>query len=169
MVDPEEVKRIVEERGVTPCQAFFATFLAAFHASGVLSQGVVNLVATHAAETLQAYLRAMNLLKVEGSTPAEKMASLIDSVLSALEWGEWRVEPQGDRVVLRVKTSKCRYCPKGVGRGQLPGTACPLPKLIERLANLEGIHAQLVYRREKGRVSSLEKSGGECVIEYRVS
>ncbi len=169
MVELSEVKRVIEERGITPCHAFFATFIAAFHASGVLTQGVVNLVATHAAETLDAYLRAMGLIRVNGSTPEERMGSLIDSVLGALEWGEWSVEKGKGLVRLRVKTSKCRYCPKGVGRGQLPGTACPLPKLIERLANIEGINARLVYRREGGRVLSLVRTSDECVIEYEVS
>ena len=159
----EELRRVVEERGLTPCHVFFASYLAALNAAGILNQALVDFLARHAAETLHAYLLAMGRIG-EGDAPEK----LVDETLDALQWGEWSVEKHGDELVLRVVTGKCRYCPKGVGRAELPSTACPLPKLLEAMLRRAGYAASVEQVEERGHRRELVKEGGVCVIRYRL-
>ena len=155
----------MEERRLTPCHALFATFIGAFHESGILTQGIVNLVASKAAEILYGYLTAMNAIK-QGEHV--RVSELFDSVLRALDWGEWEISEEGDELVLRIETNKCKYCPRGVGRAPLPSTACPPPKLLEKLAQLHGEKVAAEAIRKGAKITYVEKIGDKCIIRYRL-
>ncbi len=158
--DPRELRKVIEERGLTPCHVFFASYLAALHSAGILNQALVDYLARHAAETLHAYLEAMGRLGGE-----KKPSDVVNHTLDALEWGEWSIEEKDAQLIVKIVTSKCRYCPKGVGRAELPGTACPLPKLLEAMLREAGFNA-VVERVEDRR--ELVKEGGLCIIRYRL-
>ena len=155
----EELRKIVEERGLTPCHAFFATFLAAFNEVGILTPGTVKFVTERAADVLYEYMKAMGYVK-EGMTPEQ----LVDSVLRALDWGEWSVEREDSELHVKVVTSKCRYCPKGVGRAMLPATVCPLPGLLEEMLKRAGHEARVESEKEGKGLRLVRKEDDTCHI-----
>ena len=163
----DDVRRRVEERGLTPCHAFFACFLASLAEMNILNQAVANLLAKKAAGKVLLYLEAMDALHVpEDGSPAERFVKLVESVNEALGIGP-RVEHRvldGGVVEVGLGGSRCRYCPKGVGGAEIPGTACPFPRLFEHMARMKGINVSL----EKANGGLIEKRGGLCWIRYRV-
>jgi len=166
----EELKKIAQERRLTPCHAFFASFLASLSEAGVLNQAIVNFMAKHAASIIRGYLKALNLLKVEGESAVEKFKSLVVQLNKALEIGDkvgFKVE-DARTVYIGVGGSSCRYCPRGVGRAEIPGTACPFPRLIEALARMEGIEATYTPIVENGQPKALKREGGLCWIKYKL-
>ncbi len=159
----EELRRIAEERKLTPCHGFFATFVAALNETGVLNPGVVKFVTSKAAEILYKYLLAMGRVK-PGVAPEE----FIDSVLKALDWGEWSIQREDSIVHLKVVTDKCKYCPKGVGRAMLPAPVCPLPGLLEKMLQLAGYNASLAPERHGTEVRLVVKREGRCHIRFKI-
>ena len=152
-----------------PPQAFFALFLAAAADAGILNQGSISFFAKYVAPRLRDYLVAMNLYEKPEGSIEEKLRVILGSLNKALEIStEASIELSGDEVIMRIRGDRCRYCPKGVGLAEIPGTACPFPKLFEELARLEGIELRLVARREKGRVQVIEKKEGYCTARYKL-
>lgn len=158
-----ELRKIVEERKLTPCHGFFATFMAALNETGVLNPGVVKFVTSKAAEILYKYLLAMGLVE-----PGVEPEKFIDSVLRALDWGEWSTKREDGLIHLLVTTSKCKYCPKGVGRAMLPAPVCPLPGLLERMLQLAGYRASLAPEKHGAEVLLVKKENNVCHIRFRV-
>ncbi len=167
----EKIRRIAEERGVTPCQALYAVTLAALADAHILNQATVNFLASHAAPRLHAYLKAKGLLRSEGSTTLARLENLLRSLNEALGIGP-RVEARkiGDDVYeLGLGGERCRYCPRGVGLAEIPWAACPFPKLVESIARLEGIQAEaLPVETPKGR-SLIMRRGDLCWIRLHVA
>ena len=165
----DKLREVVQERNVKPPQAFFALFLAAAADAGILNQGSISFFAKYVAPRLRDYLVAMNLYEKPEGSAEEKLRAILSSLNKALEIStEASIELSGDEVIMRIRGDKCRYCPKGVGLAEIPGTACPFPKLFEELARLEGIDLRLVTRREKGRVQVIEKRKGYCTARYKL-
>ncbi len=168
-LDHQQLRRIIEERGLTPCHAFFASFIASLSEAGILNQAVVNFLAKHTAGVLHGYLKAMGFLNLAGAKGVAGFKKLVEDLNNALGIGE-RVEfREEDNVVeVGIGGDKCRYCPRGVGRAEIPGTACPFPRLIEALARLEGLDAVYRPREVNGRVEPLRREAGLCWIRYEV-
>lgn len=171
-VDLTRLRRVAEERKLTPCHAFFASFIASLSEAGILNQAVVNFMAKRAAQVLYGYLKAMGMVGSEGSNELERFESFVRSLNDALGIGErveFKVEDSGE-VLVGIGGSRCRYCPKGVGQAEIPGTACPFPRLIEALANLEGIRvAYEPLKDANGHQQALRREGGLCWIRYRLT
>jgi hypothetical protein len=166
----EELRRIVEERKLTPCHAFFASFIASLAEAGILNQAVTNFMARHAATILHSYLKAMGMLKAEGGNSAERLESLVRRLNAALGIGN-RVEFRrlnSRELLVGIGGEKCRYCPRAVGRAEIPGTACPFPRLIEALAHLEGVKATYKPIVVNGQPKALKREAGLCWIRYRL-
>ncbi len=168
----EKIIKNVEERGLTPCHALFASYLAALADAGVLNQAVVNFMAKRAGRNLHAYLKVMKMLRSDGDTVVERFANLVRSLNDALAIGKHvKVQVQGDDTVLVGLGGRfCRYCPKGVGLAEIPGTACPFPRLIEAIAQLEGINVRYEpFTESNGKVVAVRKEPDLCWIRYRVA
>ncbi|NOZ89085.1 MAG: hypothetical protein GXO15_04085 [Crenarchaeota archaeon] len=167
----EETRRKVVERGLSPCHAFFACILASLAEINALNQAVANFMAKKAAPKIHKYLTAMGKLHVTGNTPVERLESLVKQLNEALEISPEAVvktEPDGTILVGIGGGRRCRYCPKGVGEAQIPGTACPFPRLIEHLARLEGIDLELVIQRVNGHFEEVRREDKLCWIKYRI-
>lgn len=165
----EVVKKAVSERRPTPQHVFFAIFLASAAESGILTQGGVSLLARSAAPRLRDYMIAMGRELTGGAKGVEGVKRLVENLNETLMIADRvLVENSGDEVTVMIETGTCRYCPKGVGLAEVPGTLCPFPHLIRELARLEGIDAELVVERNRHRVEVLRKEGGWCRIRLRL-
>ena len=71
------------------------------------------------------------------------LAHLNAELTITLDPADLYVEEEGEQFVVKIKTSQCRFCPKGVGEAELKGTLCPFPGLIE-----EFLHSMI------GRITS---------------
>jgi hypothetical protein len=162
----------ISERKITPQHALFALYLAAGAHTGILNQGAVSMFARYVAPRLKLYLEALGYKFPEaGEKDQVKMLSEIVATLNkALSISdEIRIVKEGeDTVSLIVLGEKCRYCPKGVGLAEIPGTLCPFPYLVAELARLHGIELEPVKKREGGRVSILSKEKGYCKSVFRL-
>ncbi len=169
-LDATRVKEIAEKRGVTPCQALFAVFLASLADAEILNQATVNYLAKTAAPRLHAYLRSMGLLDSSGATTRERIENLVRSLNRALEIGPEPVVEEKEPGLYEVGLGGdgCRYCPRGVGLAQIPWPACPFPRILEGILRREGIRVTALPRdTEKGR-SYVVKRGSLCWILLRV-
>jgi len=167
----EEIRRIAEERGVTPCQALYAVTLAALADAHMLNQATVNFLASRAAPRLHAYLKAKGLLRSDGSTTLARLQALVESLNKALGIGpRAEVREIGDDVYeVGLGGEKCRYCPRGVGLAEIPWAACPFPKLLEGIARLEGLQAEaLVLETPRGK-AYIQRRGELCWLRLRVA
>ncbi|HDN75925.1 MAG TPA: hypothetical protein ENG05_02220 [Acidilobales archaeon] len=166
---PSELKKIITERGLSPMHVLFATFLASAAESGFLTQGAVNLMAKRVAPVINSYLKAMGYLTKVPKEPIEAFRYIVTTVNKVLGIGpDLSIKYEDCVITVKLGGDKCRYCPKGVGLAQIPGTACPFPSLIKELAKLEGINVELVREVVKGRVYVLKREGGLCVFKYRL-
>jgi len=166
----ERAKRVAEERGVKPCQALFASFLAALAEANMLNQATANFLARSAAPKLYAYLYAMGFVPERAGDPLEDTRRLVEAVNRALEIGdEVRVEPrEGGLVLVGIGGSRCRYCPRGVGLAEIPWIACPFPKLLEGLLRLHGVDATVEPQEVEGQRRLIAKRRGLCWIKLRI-
>ncbi len=92
--DYQQLQRTVKERGLTPCHAFFASFIASLSEAGMLNQAVVNFLAKHTASVLHGYLKAMGFLNLAGAKGVAGFKKLVEDLNNALGIGE-RVEFKG--------------------------------------------------------------------------
>lgn len=161
------IRAVAEERGVTPCQALFAVFLASLAEANILNQATANFLAKTAAPRLYDYLQAMGLLPEPGGDAERDTEALLRAVNEALGVGpRLVVEKAGEGVVeVGLGGDGCRYCPKAVGLAEIPWTACPFPRLLEGLLRRHGVEARAVPHEGGGLV---EKREGLCWIRLRV-
>lgn len=141
MPSTEHIFEEVHRRGVTPLHAFIAFLLAALREFGVINYGVVQEVTRKVGEKMAA---------VYGRT--DDSHESIRRIAELLEVGEFEVQSNGSKTVFRLKSSTCRFCPKGVGGLELPGKLCPFVGLLAGFSGTKSTEA----RRE----------GSYCVIEY---
>ena len=169
MNSSNRVREIVEKRGVTPCQAFFAVMLASLADANILNQATVNYLSRTAAPRLHAYLRAMGLIDSRGASTRERIENALKSLNDALGIGPEPVVREKDRGLYEagIGGDGCRYCPRGVGLAEIPWTACPFPRLIEGILRLEGIEVEAVPQEVKGIKSFVVKREGLCRILLR--
>jgi hypothetical protein len=70
-------------------------------------------------------------------------------------------------VVLKITSSTCKLCPKGVGAAELEGTLCPVPGMVEEIINTfmlpEKVKLVLIER------NVLAKIGTECVMKFKAA
>jgi hypothetical protein len=163
----DKIRRVAEERGVTPCQALFAVFLASLAEARILNQATVNFLAKNAAPKLYAYMKAMGLLPEPTGNQVEDTRRLIEAVNKALEAGPEPVveTPEPGVLLVGIGGSKCRYCPRGVGLAEIPWTACPFPRLIEGMLRAYGVEARLETVEEGKLVARRE---GLCWLRLRL-
>ncbi|BEP17333.1 hypothetical protein PYJP_06850 [Pyrofollis japonicus] len=164
--------RNINERKITPQHAFFALYLAAGAYTGVLNQGAMSMFARYVAPRLKLYLEGLGYKfpQSSGNDPVQVLDEIVTTLNEALSISdEVKVVREGeDKVSLIVLGNKCRYCPKGVGLAEIPGTLCPFPYLVAELAKLHGIELEILKRREGGRVSILSKEKGYCKTVFRL-
>ncbi|UCE27252.1 MAG: hypothetical protein JSW52_00425 [Candidatus Coatesbacteria bacterium] len=130
-----ELVNLVEERGLDFKHVLFATFIGSFADMGVLNQVTVNFAAANVGRKTGEYFDLMGELpKPDGGDPADDFASVVRFINDKMGISPTMNAAKTNGVVeVTVSAPTCRYCLKGVGGAELPGTACPFPKYIEEV------------------------------------
>ena len=76
---------------------------------------------------------------------------------------DFSVSETDSKLTVKIRTDKCRYCPKGVGSAELEGTICPFPGIIEGFVN-EFSRSKIKVSPVNGKL--LNKEEGFCVITF---
>jgi hypothetical protein len=163
-----ELSKLVKERDLDYNHILFATLIGSFADLGMLNQGTTNITAANAGKTVGEYFDLTGELPKPGGDPADEFASVVEFVNDKMGISPATdVEKTDDGVDVTVAALKCRYCPKGVGGANLPGTACPFPKFLEEVAKVamgdRAPKAQLIDG------SMLKRTEDTCTIRYSFS
>lgn len=167
--EKEKIKIASEEREVNPCQAFFALFISAAAENGILRQGMINLISERISERLFEYLKIKGFIEIDKKTEKEeKFCELLKQVNEALGIGkvfETEINRSEGKTIVKIKFGGkfCRYCPKGVGLAEIPGSLCPFPILFKKMGSLIGIKVSII--QENG---FLKKEEGLCIVKYEI-
>ncbi|WP_457568353.1 hypothetical protein [Desulfurobacterium sp.] len=94
------------------------------------------------------------------------MKKAVEFLNHQLEIGNVDVDFAGDDFYLKIASSSCRFCPKGVGEAELEGTLCPFPTTIERFLEKACCNG-IVVVPEDIDMKVLVKQNGFCIIHYR--
>ncbi|MBN1574981.1 MAG: hypothetical protein JW913_00410 [Chitinispirillaceae bacterium] len=168
----EDMKRNIEDRNLGPEQIFAASLIAGMSSFGILNQAVVSGAADKMGEDLAEYYKARNPTEADEVArtadtgivaTCKKTVNILQSLLRISN--EITCDENNGVLYLKIRNSKCRYCPKGVGRAELGGTLCPFPSLIEKFVNVVNDRAVITVFKEKS-VPLLKKEDDWCVIRY---
>jgi len=153
------------ERKLQPCNVFIASFIAGLNELGAINQASVNIAARRAGRYLAEYAKAQGNLPEPGGSTAEtamRYISLLNDMLGLSTM--FNTESDGGKITVRITSSGCRFCPKGIGEAELEGTLCPYPALIEEFINEllpEGAKIHLVIKDRRPMI----KDKTSCLIE----
>lgn len=164
-MEEEKLKKVIMERELKPCHLLFAFYSGGLGEKRIISQGAMNIIAEFVAPRLFKALCIMGLIKEKYSNNFEGFKEFVKDLNSAIEINKKDLEVvrmEGNKVEVHITSALCKFCPKGVGGAEIPGTLCIFPCLIEALANLAGIKCKLEYVNEK----VLRKEEGFCKITY---
>jgi len=171
----EDIKRNIESRNLGPEQIFAASLIAGMSSFGILNQAVVSAAADKMGEDLAEYYKARNPSEADSLSrvadtgvvaTCKKSLNILQSMLGIS--GEISCSENNGIVYLKIRNSKCRYCPKGVGRAELSGTLCPFPSLIEKFVNILNNRSVINVLKEKA-MPLLTKEDDWCIIRYTAS
>ena len=160
-MDEEKWKEMIETRKLDPETVFFASFIAGLNEFGILNQMVMKVAGKTSGTYMARCFKACYPNEVE-KEPAQLIKFLNDKL--NISGNEFSVFEDSDRLTVKIRTDKCRYCPKGVGGAELEGTICPFPGIIESFVNAisdEKISVDAVNNK------LLNKEGGFCVISFK--
>lgn len=170
------MKHTIENRKIGPEQVYSASLIAGMNSFGILNQAVVSAAAAQMGNDLAEYCLAcqpevVSSLRSETETDIvtvfRKSLDILQSLLQISDEIKCS-EESGDRMTVLIRASKCRYCPKGVGRAELSGTLCPFPSLIENFVNSLNSRTIIKVYKEKFK-PLLTKEDDWCVINYTTS
>ncbi len=152
----------VKDRELNAENVFIASFIAGLNEFGVLNQAIVDFSAERAGRYLVDYMKAV------GCNPGGDVEKVLNKLNEELRIGRVKVEKENGKVKIKIFSSSCRFCPKGIGEAELEGTLCPFPKLIESFMNgLCELNFKLEYQGLER--CPLVKEGDFCIISYEVS
>ncbi|MCD6427093.1 MAG: hypothetical protein J7L03_03190 [Caldisericaceae bacterium] len=158
----EEIKRkeMIESRKLDPETVFFASFMAGLNEFGILNQMVMNFAGKTSGGYMAKYFKACYPEETERTLP--EIAIFLNDKLNISGKDFATFETDG-KLTVKIRTDKCRYCPKGVGSAELEGTICPFPGIIEGFVN-EFSRSKIKVSPVNGKL--LNKEEGFCVITF---
>lgn len=161
-------KESIEERDLNADDVFMTSFLAGLNEFGILNQAVMNIASRRAGKYLAMFEEVKNPLKIDESKgvkeECEQVLASLNSTLSISS--DINIEKEYDNIVVKIRNSKCKFCPKGVGEAELEGTICPFPGLIEEFIN-HFCSKKVKIMRVDNKI--LSKEDDWCVMKYEVA
>lgn len=150
----------IVERNLKASHVFIATFIGKMAEGGFLNKGVLNLVIPSVAEKLAEYLKfRYETLNNSDVSVEEKIKKTLEILKGELDpFAKYVVSINGNKINIAIESSKCKFCPKGVGGAEIPGILCMFPMLIKGI--LEGVTG------EKFEVNiPVIKKEGYCIFQ----
>ncbi len=166
-----KVYELVKQRHLTPQHIMCATALGELANEGALNQGNALLAGRVAGRNLAEYVKG--LAEEAGEEPPSTPAEAAEMVIKLINLSDdYRVEPEEKGFVVGIRTNMCKFCPKGVGGAEIPGTVCPFPGVIEAfVSDLLGKKVKVLLKQADGkglRKTPLLKKEGYCTMEFLV-
>ena len=133
------IYHVAMKRGLTLENIMLATVLGQLANIGALNQGLVNIVGKNVGKTISEYYKESDITLP--SDDMELMKFLIERIIDE----STSISEKNGIFTISVETNKCKVCPKGIGRAEIPGSVCPVPSLIaSALTDLTGIQYVVV-------------------------
>lgn len=166
----KDIFKLAKERHLTPQHIACASFLGELANEGVLNQGNALLAGRVAGKNLAQYVKGLAQESGEElpNTPKEAAEFLIRLINMT---DDYKVLEEGKKLIVGIRTSMCKYCPKGVGGAEISGTVCPFPGTLEAfLSNLlnKKVEVQLRQGDKDFKKTPLVKMEGYCTIEFKI-
>ncbi|WP_457569599.1 hypothetical protein [Desulfurobacterium sp.] len=156
----------IEKRDLKAENVFVASLLAGLNEFGILNQGIINLTGGRIGEFLFQFAKVKGFAISPFLSLEEQVKKAVRFLNEHLQIGEIAVEFSGKDFFIKIASSCCRFCPKGVGEAELEGTLCPFPKVFERFLELSCCNG-IVVVPEGIDMKTLVKNDGFCMIHYR--
>ncbi len=159
-MNTEKLKEIMKNRDLDEESIFFASFIAGLNEFGILNQMVMK----EAGKRSGVYM-ANCLKSCYPEKSARNPVELVNFLNERLRISkDFFVEESKENLTVKIRTDKCRYCPKGVGGAELTCTICPFPGIIESFVN-EICTKKIRTVPVSGKILNKEK--GFCVISFK--
>jgi predicted hydrocarbon binding protein len=153
-------KEMIESRNLDPETVFFASFMAGLNEFGILNQMVMKVAGKTSGGYMAKCFKAC-YSEETGKTLSELVSFLNDKL--NISGKDFAASETDGKLTVKIRTDKCRYCPKGVGGAELEGTICPFPGIIESFVN-EISQNKIKASPVNGKL--LNKEEGFCVITF---
>jgi len=155
------LENTIKERGLSACNILIATLLAEFWNYGFVNQGTLNIITKKIADSLVTYCESKGTDQSLKEVPFSKefVEKIIDSFIEKLDPFPKPeiIELEKDKKIeIKIETNKCKFCPKGVGQAEIPGTLCMFPSLIRWIIQ--------DHTSEKISNTNIIKEEGRCVF-----
>ena len=149
---------MIKERDLGVYHYLTASLLGGLADLGLLNQGSANLVGRRTGERLADFLVS------EGITPTGNPENDLKIIMEKIGIAkEFQVVEEDDKLAVEIPAPLCRYCPKGVGGAEIPGTACPLPGMFEAFL---AVYGDGDWKLEAYEGRPLVKEDDNCKIRY---
>ena len=137
-----------------------ASLLGALAEGGFLNMGVLNIIVPKVAEKLVSYIEyKYGSIEEKSSDEKDRINFIINVFKDILDpFGKYAVDVRNNNITLIIKSDTCKFCPKGVGEAELPGTLCLFPSLIKELL------VRLLGGKFKVKTPVVKK-GGYCLFQ----
>jgi len=128
---PLNLRSKIEERQLNIYHVFIATMLGELAVRGFINQGVVRMVISSIGEKILEYLKIKNPRLFNISADQEGIREVIEETIKALDsFEQYKVEICDQFITIAINAPACKFCPRGVGGIELPGTLCIFPGLF---------------------------------------
>ncbi len=164
-----DFKEKVEEKSLDAKSVFIASLLAGLNEFGMLNQAVMKIASRRSGKYLAMCAQEKGNIEIDKNKSLKEKVEYLLTLLNEVLFISTDVkveEAGGDSVIVKIKTSKCRFCPKGVGGAELEGTICPFPGLIEEFLN-QFLDQKVKVSTENNRI--LWKEGDWCNTKYKIA
>ena len=156
-----DLKSTIKDRDLNAYDVLIATLLAEFWNYGFINQGTLNIITKKIADSLLEYFTIKHgEFESKAGFNLELIQKTLDLFINELNpypMPEIVEIEENKKYEIRIESSKCRFCPKGVGKAEIPGTLCMFPGLIRNL---------IQDRTEKEKIisSNVSKKENKCVF-----
>ena len=157
----------IEERELNPEHVFIASLIAGFNELGLSNQAIVNRASKRVGKYLAMLAEVKNPPRIDKNEDLELQHRKIIETLNSTSpiSSDVKLEKMDDNFVVKIRSSKCKFCPKGVGEAELTeGTICPFPGIVEEFVNY---FSEKKVELTRDQYRALQKENDWCIIKYK--
>ena len=164
--DDVNLKELAEKRRLKILHIIMASFLAQLAEMGYLNQGSTNIIGTAVGKRVGKFLKDSNVSFDNGDE-----LKVLREVVETIDLTEEITfeKNTSNKILVKLKSSMCKYCPKGVGGAEIPGTVCSVPyflrSVLETILEKKYIVVPWEVKEHSFVVKKpLKKEEGHCIF-----